>query len=159
MPALDPLAQIRRLIRPSLLLLVVLTGCGGGDAADSGPTIDVEPALEVPTDDDPKEVRRKSSGLSGVLPGNFPDDVPLFLPASLVDFGEQDGMEYVELMAATQRAKAEQGLRGLLVDRGWTVTEELAEGTPGTLRLSKDQRRIRVVFLDQGPGALYRIFY
>lgn len=138
----------------------VLAGCRGGDtSSDSTPTIDVEPALEVPTENDPKEVPRKSSGLSGVLPGGFPSDVPLFLPASLVDYGEQDGMHYVELVAATQRAKAEQGLRGLLVDRGWTVVEELADGTPGSLRLSKDERRIRVVFLDKGPGAHYRILY
>lgn len=144
-----------------LLLLLILTACSAPvEDAEDGPTIDVEPGVEVSTDDDVVEVRHENNGLSGILPGDFPGDVPLVLPASLVDYGEENGQAYAEFATAKGRQTVEQGLKGLLSDRGWDLLEGSAEGTPGEMRLIKDQRALRIVFREsEGGGAVYRVVY
>lgn len=155
MPAPDSRATLL------LLLLFVLTACGAPvKDAENGPTIDVEPGVEVSTDDDVVEVRHDNNGLSGILPGGFPSDVPLVLPASLVDYGEENGKAYAEFATAKGRQTVEQGLMGLLSDRGWDLLEGSAGGTPGEMHLVKDQRTLRIVFREsEGGGAVYRILY
>ena len=152
-----------RLVRPSLLcfclLGVVLIGCGASvDDAESGPTVDVKPGLDVSTEDDVVEVRY-GTGLSGILPGDFPGDVPLVLPASLVNFGVESGDAYVELTTAKGRQAVEQGMVGLLQDRGWDLVKSVGDGSPNEMRLVKDQRSLRVVFLPSDSGSTYRIVY
>lgn len=141
-------------------LALALSACRpAADDAESGPTIDVEPALEVSTDDDVVEVRPKNDGLSGILPGDFPSDVPLVLPASLVDYGEENGAQYIELATGKGRGSVEKGIVGLLTDRGWSLLEGSAEGTIDEIRLIKEGRPLSVVFRDSDHGAVYRIVY
>ena len=154
-------SRLPLLALPLLLLLLLATACGAPvEDADSGPTIDVEPGVEVSTEDDVVEPRRANDGLSGILPSDFPGDVPLVLPASLVDYGEENGQPYAEFATAKSRQSVEQGLIGLLQDRDWDVLEHGAEGTPNQIRLVKDQRPLRIVFREsEGGGAVYRVVY
>lgn len=156
-----PAPKLSSLLLPLLLALLLVTACGAPvDDADSGPTIDVEPSVEVSTENDVVEPRRANDGLSGILPGDFPGDVPLVLPASLVDYGEENGQPYAEFATAKSRQSVEQGLVGLLQDRDWDVLEGSAEGTPDELRLVKDERPLRIVFRESdGGGAVYRVMY
>jgi hypothetical protein len=141
-------------------LLSLLAACRTPEeGAKSGPTIDVEPKLEVSTDDDVIEVRHANTGLSGILPGDFPGDIPLVLPASLVDYGDEGGAPYIELTTSKGRQAVEQNFLSLLYDRGWTLLEGSGQGTPGELRLAKDTRPLRIVFKESGSGSLYRIVY
>ncbi|MDA8017207.1 MAG: hypothetical protein MPN21_07130 [Thermoanaerobaculia bacterium] len=149
------------IVRTLLLVLIgLLVACRDSvDDVDSEPTVDVEPTLEVSTENDVVEERRADNGLSGILPGDFPGDVPLVLPASLVDYGEEDGAAYIELVTHKGRQSVEQGLVGMLLDRGWDLLEGSQEGEADELRLVKDQRPLRVVFRESDSGSVYRVVY
>ncbi|MCP4659396.1 MAG: hypothetical protein GY856_28635 [bacterium] len=151
--------------RPGLFLIVVLlpfaVGCNdssSGTAAEGRrlKTVDVPPALEVHTIDDP-QARERVPVLVGVLPADFPADLPLYIPASLIDFGRTDqGSRSVSLLTPHKSAQVRSRLDALLRERGWTVT---AEGDGRFTLLRNGQRRVRLVVEDAHPGTLYRFEY
>ena len=55
-------------------------------------TVDVAPPIdaELSTEGDLQAVQRAAQ-LSGLVPGDMPPDLPLFVPASVVDFGGPSG--------------------------------------------------------------------
>ncbi len=119
------------------------------------PAVDVEPALEIPIDNDPVAVERGPE-LVGVLPGDFPADLPLYLPASLIDFGTgEDGWRYVELLTPHALARTDPGLATLLAERGWA-----SDGASGGSRLlRKGSLRVRLRVENARPGTSYRFEY
>ena len=122
-------------------LLLVAAACerppkrSGGNGAGELETVEVAPAPDAGASlaADEVEVRRAGSGLAGVLPSDFPRDLPLPLPASLIDI-ERGGGEVAIVLATAA---------------GWL------EEAPGSYR--QEGRRAVVSGRDSRPGCHVRI--
>lgn len=74
-------------------LALAAAGCGGGraPAGDELDTVDVTPppdaAASLAGDAVARPVGMPAGGISGALPADFPREVPLPSPSSLIDFG------------------------------------------------------------------------
>ena len=140
----------------AMLVPLCLAGCRGGseDAEERRlETVDVEPSISIDIEDDPTEVER-APALVGVLPSGFPEDMPLYLPASLIDFGTGDGGRFVSLLTPHAQARVERELIEQARGAGWT-----AAGSGGTRELSKGGLRLRLRIEDGNPGTLYHFEY
>ena len=134
-----------------LAALTAMAGCGGkngqADAAPPPPeTVDIAPAIKPPTEDDVVAAAPKK-GLVGVLPDDFPRELPIYLPSSVIDFGKKDGRRFVLLQSPDPRAGVEAWLRRAVADAGYRV-----EGQGGRLQLSKGGRRFGLSFSGQGTS-------
>ena len=147
--------RIRRGVTLGLFggLLVFSVACGGGDSKDVDEIIDVKKPIVVDTSEDLQEAPRTPQ-LVGVLPGDFPEDLPLFLPASLVDFGGQEGRPSVTLLTSEASSQVKRSYEEILRNAGWAVER----GGHG-FRMRKGGRSARVVFEGQNPGTTYRVEY
>lgn len=137
------------------LLLAAACGPEGEKEGEEDPiteVVDVESAVAVDVSDDLQAPPPKPR-LVGQLPADFPPDLPIHLPASLVDFGDlADGWRQVSLLTPDSRRAAGGDLEAELRRLGWTI-----EGTGGDRwRLSKGKRRARLHFEPADPGTLYR---
>ena len=155
MPGRDAPSGARR-----LLAVALVVGCFGACRGDSGEkedgpleAVDVAPALEIATADDPT-ARERPPALVGVLPASFPGDLPLYLPASLVDWGSGEGGRYVSLLSPHGLARVERELAAKVRDSGWSAT-----GSGGVRVLRKGGRQVRLRIEDGKPGTLYRFEY
>ncbi len=155
----DDMTDIKLNSLPTWIVALALALLAGGcrqdpeqvpelEAVDviSGPVVDIA--------DDPKAAERTPE-LVGVLPDDFPDDLPLYLPASLVDFGTvDDGWVYVNLLTPHSLARVERELSALLTERGWAT---VAAGEAQQLR--RGNARVRLLVEDARPGTQYRFEY
>lgn len=118
--------------------------------------VDVQPVIEdVHTSGDAQAVAKKPS-LTGVMPSSFPKDLPLLLPASLVDFGTTpEGLRSVSLATPTSSAKVRPELLSLLSAQGWQP--QGSEGSATLLR--KDDRTVRLLIESASSGAVYHFEY
>lgn len=136
------------------LLLVWFWGCGGSsDSGDVDEIVDVEVPIEIDTSQDIQEEQRGPQ-LVGVLPHDFPEDVPLYLPASLIDFGGGSGGRTVTLLTSHELSRVRPAYEELLRGAGWSV-RTADRGT----ELRKGQRLVRLRFLEGGPGSTYLLEY
>lgn len=155
--------RLRRLRRaqslgPALLAVLVIAfslgGCSRsetyGDDEHPPPdrVVDVPPPIEVATEDDIQEPPRRQ-GLAGVLPGDFPPDLAIHLPSSVVDFGPGE----VELLTASSPAQVRATLRSKLEASGWTVASH-----GGGFQLRKGERSASLTVAG-GQGTTYRYRY
>lgn len=116
--------------------------------------VDVPPPLTVDVEQDPQARPRKPE-LVGLLPEGFPADLPLHLPASLIDFGDGDGgRAYVTLASPEARARVRAGLLAAARRQGWSVEEG-----GSALELRKGGRRVGLRLDDGRPGTVYRFDY
>lgn len=138
-------------------LFAVLGSFGGcqpnHDQPEAIDTVDVEPALAITPDDDPKAVQ-KAPELVGILPKDFPADLPLHLPASLVDFGTREGLRYVSLLTSSSLSRVDRELAARLRQKGWSITE-----SSGIKRLTKGTQTTRLRLENARPGTLYHYEY
>lgn len=109
----------------ALLAALLATACGG-EAGNDAPAkalepevVDVKTPVDVSPEGDVKAAPRKVS-LVGVLPSDFPE-LPIYLPASVVDFGRAGGKSFVLLQIPHERAAVEQGWRAQLAQKGVQV--------------------------------------
>ncbi|MEM9556983.1 MAG: hypothetical protein AAGC60_22185 [Acidobacteriota bacterium] len=123
-----------------------------GEHRAPDPAVDVAPRIDVPIADDPQEVAR-GPALAGVLPGGFPEDLPIYRPSSIVDFSS-DGERWVELLTATPLADVRSSLLARLEANGWSVAPE----ANGGYLLRQGERRARL-HLQSDSGTLYRYSY
>ncbi len=138
-----------------LVLALALTGCPGPSEDRDAPVIDVPPAVDVDTTNDP-QAGEAPSVLVGILPSDFPDDLPLYLPASLVDFGQTaGGLRSVSLLSPHRDQRVRQELEGLLAEQGWSV-EPLANGS---IRVRKGSKQVWLRVQNARPGTLYAYDY
>jgi hypothetical protein len=149
------------------LVVLALVVLGGGAAAcrraekapaeDTLETVDVGEGIDSnirPEDDVRAEVRER--GLLGVLPGDFPGDLWVYEPASIVDFGAAEGgRSFVALRAVAAPDDVARRLRGEQSTRGWEV--EAATGT--LLTFSKGGRRVEAELEQRGNETWIRIEY
>ncbi len=142
-------------ITGALIVALVTGGCRKNPEQEAElEAVDVGPALEIGTEDDVIEVERPPE-LVGILPEDFPNDLPIYLPASLVDFGSAEGgWVYVNLLTPHALARVERELSARLRQSGWTVT---ASG--GGKQLRKGGSRARLLVKDARPGTQYRYEY
>ena len=141
-----------RAVKAAMLMsAAILVACGGGSEAPATPreVYDVPPALEVPTDDDPQEVPRPA-GVAGRLPAGFPEDLPLVVPSSLIDYGREAGRPWVDLLVMSPPASVEAEMLRLARGAGWTG---------GAAGLRRGDREVRLDVRDGQPGAVVRISY
>lgn len=150
-------SPVSALLLPFLMALSVLGACtkeADQDPKAAAETIDVPPALEIPIDNDPQAVPRKID-VSGIMPSNFPKSLPLYGDSSLMNFGDDDGKAWVDLLTQDGSAQVEKSLRRALGRAGWSVEE----AAPGVWQLGKGATRARVLFRDGDPGTVYRYEY
>lgn len=143
----------------ALVLFVWISGCSGPEpsgqqaAPKTIPTEDVAPPLGagVSVAGDQQEPARRSR-FSGVLPGNFPSDVPIYEPSTLTDFGPAGaGRSYVIL----QTPDSPEVVRGRFLEqlgaRGYRA------GADGVM--VEGETSLRVSFEDARPGTRIRLEY
>jgi len=136
------------------LALTLSLGCGGSrGSGDVDEIIDVEMPIEVDTSEDPQAVPRKLQ-LVGILPQDFPEDVPLYLPASLIDFGTQGRGRTVTLLTPHELSQMRPAYEDLLRRAGWILNR-----VDSGVELSKGQRRVRMRWMDGDPGSAYLVEY
>ena len=141
-------------------MLPVSSACRRSETASEGDsieTVDVGESIDsqIRPEDDPRaEVRAR--GLVGVLPGDFPSDLWVYEPASIVDFGTAEaGRSYVALRAVatpeavSRRLQAEEG------QRDWRVSVV----TPTLLTFSKEGRLVEAELEQRGNETWIRIEY
>lgn len=80
---------------------------------DAGPTAGLVP------DEDPV-ARGGGAGLAGSLPGDYPPDLPVYVPSSVVDFGEVSrAVRYVELSTTARPESVRSWLSQRWAEAGW----------------------------------------
>lgn len=135
----------------------VLAGCAAPSSQEEKEieTVDVEPGLEIDTSED-VQAKAREPALVGILPADFPSDLPLHLPASLVDFAESKaGRPVVTLLSPHEISRVRRELTSKLRAAGW----ESSSGTGGAMVLKKGGARAWL-FIEEGkPGTLYTIEY
>lgn len=147
------------LLAKSILVFGILVLCGCRPPADEFEeleTIDVEPGVEIEIADDQKAAVRKPQ-LVGVLPTDFPADLPLYLPSSLVDYGRDDAGRYISLLTPHGIDRVRGALPALLRDGGWRLSGDL--GRSGAATLTKGSRQVGLRIENGRPGTLCRYTY
>ena len=140
------------------LLPLVLTACGGREPeTDVAPAIDVVPAIDVDTANDPR-AGEEAPALTGVLPADFPADLPIYVPASLIDFGRSPrGLRSVSLLSPHAASRVRPELDDLMRDRGWAGGG--SPGEEGGTRWRKGAQEVWLRVEDARPGTLYVFEY
>lgn len=144
--------ETTRLGWATLLLFLILTpGCQRSESEREVPTIDVPPPLAVETSNDP-QADEEQVLLIGILPDDFPDDLPIYLPASLIDFGRTEGgLRFVHLISPHRLSRVRRELGDLMSAGGWSSE---AGGQKGRARWRKGIREVWLRVEDARPGAL-----
>jgi len=134
--------------------LALVAACGRESPAPAGAgseleTVDVSAAPDATAtlENDPVDHPAPSGrgGVAGVLPGDFPRDVPLPQPSSLVDFGKGwIELDVVGTLEGVQTAYLRQ-----LADAGFAVRDG------GVWQ--RGTRRLRVDFRAAGPATRVRL--
>jgi hypothetical protein len=104
-------------------------------------TVDVQPQVDVAltTAYDEKAIVYGDT-VAGVLPGDFPKDIPLYAPASLIDMGStQAGRPFVVLATPDENDRVNQGVTRKLATTGW---EKLSTDSTGLTTFGRASRRI-----------------
>lgn len=145
---------------PCAVVLVAGLACAPsvGERDESGAAVEVEDVAlpvdaELTLEDDvkgPKIVQ----GLGGVLPSDYPRDLPIHLPSSIVDFGRGAEVAFVEFESPTSKAAVAAGLRRRLAEAGWELT-----AGQGSWVATRDGRRARFELDDSGGGTRIRVEY
>lgn len=122
-----------------LAMLLAAAACGGQDgdraAGQKAPeTVDIAPPLSVSTEQDVQAAPPRK-GLTGVLPSDFPRELPIYLPSSIIDFGKSGGRRFVLLQTPDARGGVESWLRQAAGAAGYQV-----EGKGGRMTLKKGSR-------------------
>lgn len=136
----------------------LLFACGGSE--DSAPgeieTVDVAPGRTtiLTTAYDEAAPPRQESSL-GVLPADFPADLPLYRPANLTDFGDSNGGRYVLLFSPDKTGHVRQGMEVELRRTGWALID--GDSERGTYR--RGSRSVILEIREAQPGTEIRVEY
>lgn len=153
----DLLGRSARTLLATLITILLVAGCRQVSEPETEPeleAIDVAPGLSIDIENDQQEVVPPPA-LVGILPGDFPEGLPLYLPASLVDFGTtDDGWVYVNLLTSHSRARVVRELEARVKAAGWAIS-----GSGGARQLRRGSSRVRLSIEDARPGTQYRFEY
>ena len=127
-------------------LLATVLGCREQQHAAEEPAletveVDAAPTAVITPDDDARSQRtpQVQSGLTGLMPGGFPSDLQLFLPASVVDIGERAGTPWVRLRT---HAGSPQSVSAWL-ERNWSAAG-WQRSSDGTFRQGERKAQLSV---------------
>jgi hypothetical protein len=119
--------------------------------------VDVDEPIDsrIRPEDDPRAQLRER-GLVGVLPGNFPQDLWAYEPASIVDFGEAEaGRSYVSFRTVGEPSEVSRRFQAQERARGWEVTAPAST----LLTFTKDRRLVEAELEQRGNETWIRIEY
>ena len=111
------------------------------------------PDATLSTEGDAVEHRRAST-FSGVLPGGFPKDLPVYEPSSLVDFGQDASGSFVVFQTPDDPARVRARYPAAIAAHGW-----MREGGDAAGTFSRGGRRVRIAFESLRPGTKVRVSY
>lgn len=140
----------------ALALLVGLQACDRSAPQAEQPeeleTVDVGGGFdaELTTEFD-ERAKQVEIDMGGVLPSDFPPEMPVFSPSSVVDFGPG----FVELDTPVPATEVRSSLGPQIQRSGWTV-DSIGDG--GSV-YSRGGQRVRVVVQGAGAGARIRYEY
>ena len=145
-----------------IVSLLLVGACGsrtgpGSDESKPLETVEVDegPEAAFTTENDEFAAPRSAQDMAGVLPSDFPSDVPIFSPSSLVDFGSPAGGRFVELDTSTPITAVRAALQSQLSNAGWSSSGSTGE----SLVFVKAGRQVRVVLKDLSAGTRVRYEY
>lgn len=144
----------------SVLLLVgaSLTACQRQESSGQGEIeiVDVAPgrtsALTTAFDE---TAPTRSEAFSGVLPQDFPPDLPLYNPSNLTDFGDAGGGRYVLLFTPDTVTVVRDRLVAQLAGSGWARID--GDAVRGTYR--RGSQSVILDVQDANPGTEIRVEY
>lgn len=145
----------------SLVLLVSFFGCDRTTPKQQRfkelETVEVGAGQDAGlTTESDERARPVESQTGGVLPSDFPSDVPVFFPSSIVDFGQRgSGRSFVEVDTPVPLDEARSSLAAQLQRSGWSVE---AIGDAGNT-YSKGGRWIQLILTDLTSGTRIRYEY
>jgi hypothetical protein len=103
-----------------------------------------------------QKARQVAIEVGGVLPSDFPSDLPVFSPSSVVDFGQlPTGGGFVEVDSPVPVDEVRSSLATLLQRSGWSVE---AIGDAGNT-YSKGGHRVRLTLTDLTSATRIRYEY
>jgi hypothetical protein len=150
---------VPRRLPPFAPLALLLAACAGPDAGEPGELelIEVAPSRTsvLTTDYDVAAAPQSRTAFSGVLPSDFPDDLPLYDPSTLTDFGGEGGGRYVILFTPDATTMVRDRMRGELARSGWTLIDGDTES--GTWR--RGSHSVIMYISDARPGTEIRVEY
>jgi hypothetical protein len=138
------------------LLLGASVGCRQEPKPEPAPPpietkeVGAAPDATLSTEGDVVE-RRRASTFSGVLPGGFPKDLPVYEPSSLVDFGQDAQGSFVVFQTPDDSVRVRARYPAAIAAHGW-----MREGGDA---FSRGGRRVRVSFENLRPGTKVRVSY
>ena len=151
-----------RLLGIAMLGLLVMGACGrkptpGSDASKPLVTVEVHEGPEVgfTTANDEFAAPRPTQEMAGILPSDFPSDVPVFSPSSLVDFGSPGAERFVELDTSAPIKGVRASLESQLSNAGWNSSGSTDEA----MVFVKSGRQLRVIVKDLSAGTRIRYVY
>ena len=140
----------------AFVMLVALVACDRSGPEAKQPkeleTVDVGGGFDaqLSTEED-ERAKRLEVDMGGVLPSDFPEEMPILTPSSIVDFGPG----FVEIDTPLPMSEVQSSLGAQIQRSGWTVT---SIGDGGSL-YSRAGRRVKVVLTDFGSGTRIRYEY
>lgn len=143
---------------PVVLCLVAAAGCPGSGSSESGEieTVDVRPSrTSMLTTAYDVEAPERREAFTGVLPSDFPSDLPVYDPSNLTDFGDEDRSRFVLLFTPDAVTMVRDRMRGELAQSGWALIEGSLER--GTWR--RGSQSVVLDIHDARPGTEIRIEY
>jgi hypothetical protein len=127
---------------------------GSGDGAIE--TVDVRPSrTTLLTTAYDVEAPERRGAFTGVLPSDFPSDLPLYDPSSLTDFGDHGRARFVLLFSPDAATMVRDRMRGELARSGWALIEGGMQR--GTWR--RGSQSLILDIQDARPGTEIRIEY
>ena len=149
-----------RIVITSLLLSCVWIGCRQ-PANDQGITeletveVGAAPDAELSTELD-EQAKRIVVESSGVLPTDIPLDVPIYSPASLVDFGKAaENRNFVAVDTSAAVARVRDQVTSELTASGWKIDS----ASDSNLEFGKDGAALTVLLEDLKQGTRLRYEY
>ncbi|MEL7060495.1 MAG: hypothetical protein AAGN46_10755 [Acidobacteriota bacterium] len=106
----------------ALLVALLTAACTGeGKHADTPAPLEAEDVVGLPSPsiEDDVQAPPPAARLSGVLPTDFPEDLPVFVPASLIAFGDSASGRDATLLTNRGLAEVRSGLGAQLDAAGW----------------------------------------
>ena len=141
----------------SALAVALLAACGG-EASEPGEieVVDVAPSrTSVLTTEYDEEAPQRRDAFAGVLPSDFPADLPLYDPSTLVDFGDDAGSRFALMFTPDAATMVRNRMRSELGRSGWALID--GDGLRGTWR--RGSRSVILDIRDARPGTEIRVEY